>query len=292
MKIKLFLLGIVFALVSNISWAGCGFTNVTEVRSLTNSFDAWKAVTEAMSECGNVTATLDSEFKDKQPDAFAANPSLYEIGGVSGSTITPLLNAGTIRPLDDLVAKYGQNLNPNQLIKIDGKIMGIAMSVNNQHLMYRKDIFDNLGISEPKTHDDVLAAAEKIKAANVVDYPFGAAYKSGWNLAEEFVNMYLGNGGEFFGDGNAPAINNAAGVKSLETMKKLTAYMDPEYLTSDSTYAQKQMQQEKIAMAYLWATRAAAMDNAEESKVVGKIVMASAPMGDVRPASHYGGMEL
>ena len=285
MKIKLFLLGIAFALVSNISWAGCGFTNVTEVRSLSNSFDAWKAVTEAMSECGNVTATLDSEFKDKQPDAFAANPSLYEIGGVSGSTITPLLNAGTIRPLDDLVAKYGQNLNPNQLIKIDGKIMGIAMSVNNQHLMYRKDIFDNLGIAEPKTHDDVLAAAEKIKAANVVDYPFGAAYKSGWNLAEEFVNMYLGNGGDFFGDGNAPAINNAAGVKSLETMKKLTAYMDPEYLTSDSTYAQKQMQQEKIAMAYLWATRAGAMDNAEESKVVGKIVMASAPMGDVRPAS-------
>ena len=63
-----------------------------------------------MSECGNVTATLDSEFKDKQPDAFAANPSLYEIGGVSGSTITPLLNAGTIRPLDDLVAKYGHCL--------------------------------------------------------------------------------------------------------------------------------------------------------------------------------------
>ena len=64
MKIKVFLFGIAFALVSNFAWAGCSFTNVTEVRSLTNSFDAWKAVTEAMSECGNVTATLDSEFKD------------------------------------------------------------------------------------------------------------------------------------------------------------------------------------------------------------------------------------
>ncbi len=63
MKIKLFLLGIAFALVSNISWAACSFTNITEVRSLTNSFDAWKAVTEAMSECGNVTATLDSDLK-------------------------------------------------------------------------------------------------------------------------------------------------------------------------------------------------------------------------------------
>ncbi|PCI12364.1 MAG: ABC transporter substrate-binding protein, partial [Thiotrichales bacterium] len=60
---------------------------------------------------------------------------------------------------------------------------------------------------------------------------------------------YLGNGGSFFGSGNAPAINNAMGEKSLETLKKLTAYMDPEYLASDSTYAQKQMQQEKMELA-------------------------------------------
>ena len=28
-------------------------------------------------------------------------------------------------------------------------------------------------------------------------YPYAAAYKAGWNLAEEFVNMYIGHGGEF-----------------------------------------------------------------------------------------------
>ena len=285
MKIKQIILAAAISCISSGAWAACSFSNVSEVRLLSNSFQAWKSVTSAMNECGNFTATLDSEFKDKQPDAFAANPSLYEIGGVSGSTIKPLLNAGTIRPLDDLVAKHGSNLSPNQLIKIDGKIMAIAMSVNNQHLMYRTDIFSDLGIDEPKTYDDVLAAAEKIKTAGVVDYPYGAAFGAGWNLAEEFINMYLGNGGELFGEGNSPSINNAIGVKSLETLKKLTAYMDPEYLSSDSTYAQKQMQQEKIAMAVLWATRAGAMDNAEESKVVGKITMASAPMGDVRPAS-------
>jgi hypothetical protein len=66
-------------------------------------------------------AELDQEFRTKQPAAFAANPSLYQIGGVSNGTITPLLNEGTIRPLDDLVEKYGQNLTPNQLIKIDGR---------------------------------------------------------------------------------------------------------------------------------------------------------------------------
>ena len=265
--------------------AGCAFENNIELKSLSNSFDAMKAVTEAMAECGNVTSTLDVDFKDKQPEAFAANPSLYQIGGVSNGTMVPLLNAGTIRPLDDLVAKYGSQLKPSQLIKVNGQVMAIAMMVNNQHLMYREDIFNDLGIDEPTTHAEMVAAAKFMQSYNLVDYPIGGTYKAGWNLGEEFINNYLGNGGAFFGEGNAPSINNATGVATLNTMKSLTEYMDPEYLVADSTYVQQQFQQGKIAMATLWATRAGAMDNAEESQVVGKVKMASAPMGTTRPAS-------
>ena len=265
--------------------AGCAFENNIELKSLSNSFDAMKAVAEAMAECGNVTSTLDVDFKDKQPEAFAANPSLYQIGGVSNGTMVPLLNAGTIRPLDDLVAKYGSQLKPSQLITVNGQIMAIAMMVNNQHLMYREDIFNDLGIVEPTTHAEMVAAAKFMQSYNLVDYPIGGTYKAGWNLGEEFINNYLGNGGAFFGEGNAPSINNATGVATLNTMKSLTEYMDPEYLVADSTYVQQQFQQGKIAMATLWATRAGAMDNAEESQVVGKVKMASAPMGTTRPAS-------
>ena len=274
--------------LSTSAWAACSFDNDIELKSLSNSFDAMKAVTDAMAECGNVTSTLDVDFKDKMPDAFAASPSLYQIGGVSQGTMVPLLNAGTIRPLDDLVAKYGSHLKPSQLIKVNGKIMAIAMQVNNQHLMYRKDIFDDLAIAVPTTYADMVTAAKKISKftnLSVAATPIGGTYKAGWNLGEEFINTYLGNGGEFFGEGNTPSINNAAGLATLNTMKSLTPYMDPEYLVSDSTYVQQQFQQGKIAMANLWATRAAAMDNAEESQVVGKVVMASAPMGSVRAAS-------
>jgi ABC-type glycerol-3-phosphate transport system substrate-binding protein len=288
MKLKFIVAFVASTFISSVAWGGhhaCEYKNDQELTMLSNSYDAWKAVTNAMASCGNFTSTLDKDFQQKHSDALAANPSLYDIVGISNGSITPLLNAGTVRPLDALVKKYGSNLLPNQLIKIDGKIMAIAITVNNQHLMYREDIFQNLGISEPKNWNDVMDAAKKIKSAGVVDYPYAGTFKSGWNIAEEFVNMYLGNGGKFFGTGNAPSINNAQGVKSLETLKALTQYMDPEYLASDSTYAQKQMQQEKVAMGVLWATRAAAMENAEESKVVGKVKMASAPMGDVRPAS-------
>jgi multiple sugar transport system substrate-binding protein len=267
-----------FALMGTTAMATCAFENTVPLKSLSAGFEAWKAVTDAMAECGNFTAELDQEFKTKQPDAFAANPSLYHIGGVANETIVPLINAGTIRPLDDLVAKYGQNLQPNQLIKIDGKIMAIAMMVNTQHLMYRRDILEQAGVAVPTTWDEVIAAAEAIKAAGLVEYPLGATTKAGWNLAQDFNNMYFGMGGMLVNADGTPSVNNDMGIKTLETMKALTAYMDPEYLTSDSTYVQQQFQQGKIAMANLWASRGGAMDDAAESQVVGLVDAGIAPL--------------
>jgi len=283
---KLVLAGAI-SLIATGAHAACPFENDVPVKSLSAGFEAWKAATDAMAQCGNFEAELDQEFRTKQPTAFAANPSLYHIGGVANGTLVPLLSDGSVRPLDDLVAMHGQQLTPNQLIKIDGQTMAIAMMVNTQHLMYREDVFNELGIAVPKTYDEVLAAAEKIQGSGKVNYALGGTYKTGWNLGEEFVNMYIGFGGEFFGPGNEPTINNEKGVAALEMMKKLTAYMDPEYLVSDSTYVQQQFQQGKIAMANLWASRAGAMDDPNESQVVGKVKMASAPAaipGD-KPAS-------
>lgn len=281
-----------FALAGAVALMGtsalaCDFENTVPVKSLTAGFEAWKAVTDAMAECGNFQAELDQEFRTKQPAAFEANPALYQIGGVSNGTITPLLNAGTIRPLDELVEKYGQNLKPNQFIRVNGEIMAIAMMVNTQHLMYREDILAELDIPVPTTWDEVYAAAEKIKAAGVVDYPLGATMASGWNLGQEFVNLYPGFGGEFFNEDNTTAVNSEAGIQTLETMARALEYTDPEVLVSDSTYVQQQFQQGKIAMANLWASRAGAMNDPAESQVVGKVAMAAAPkaMPDGAPAT-------
>ncbi|SFJ59650.1 ABC transporter substrate-binding protein [Jannaschia pohangensis] len=278
MLIKKLALAGIFALSASTAMAACAFENSQEVKTLSAGFEAWKAVTDAMAECGNVSAELDQEFRTKQPAAFAADPSLYAVGGVSNGTVTPLINEGTIRPLDDLVAEYGGNLTPNQLIRVDGQIMAIAMMVNTQHLMYRTDIFADLGLDVPTTYDEVLAAAAAIKEAGVVEYPLGATMASGWNLAQDFNNMFLGFGGTFYNADSTPAVNSEAGVKALEMMKALTEYMDPEYLVSDSTYVQQQFQQGKIAMANLWASRGAAMNDEAESQVVGKVGSAMAPI--------------
>ncbi len=275
---RILAVAVVAAAIAAPADAACSFQNTVPVKSLTGAFDAWKAVAGAMAECGDLSPELDQEFADKLPQALAAKPALYQIAGVANDSIVGVLDAGTIRPLDALVAKYGQDLSPNQLIKLNGHVYVIGMDVNDQSLMYRADIFKQLNIAVPTTWDEVLSAAAKIKQAGVVQYPIGATMKVGFNLAEEFVNMYLGFGGDLFGPGNAPAVNSPAGVKALDMMKRLTVYMDPNYLAADSTVVQKQFQQGKIAMSNLWASRGGAMDDPKESTVVGKIDSAPAPL--------------
>ncbi|MES2551808.1 MAG: sugar ABC transporter substrate-binding protein, partial [Pseudomonadota bacterium] len=80
-----------------------------------------------------VTANATAEHKNIQGPALTVNPAEYTVAVVANNSIVPLLNDDLIRPLDDLVAKYGQSLQPNQLIKIDGKVMAIAFMGNGQH---------------------------------------------------------------------------------------------------------------------------------------------------------------
>jgi len=169
-----------------------------------------------------------------------------------------LMNEDVIRPLDDLVAKHGANLQSSQLIKIGGKVMAVAFMANAQHLMYRKDILDQIGVEPPKTYEDMIAAAKMIRDQGIMQNPIGGAYASGWNLAQEFNNMFLGYGGSHFKDGSAaPNVNSDAGVKALNMMKELSAYMNPDFLTHDSNATNAEYRAGNIALLNMWGSRAA-----------------------------------
>ena len=126
--------------------------------------------------------------------------------------------------------------------------MAIAFMGNGQHLFYRKDILEKAGVQPPKTYEDVIAAAKVIKEKGLMEYPLAASDKAGWDLAAEFVNMYMGYGGEFFQAGSAaPAINNEKGIATLNTMKAMTEYMGPDYMTFNADEVKKNLQGGKTA---------------------------------------------
>ncbi|MEX0283226.1 MAG: ABC transporter substrate-binding protein [Paracoccaceae bacterium] len=283
MKLKSILLSGAFAVSASYAAAHCH--NEVPIKTISNAFPAYEVLTAAMAECGNVESELDKDHRLKIVDAFSANPSLYHIASITNSTSVPMIDADLLRPLDDLIAAHGPNIGDNMKIKVDGKTMAIAAFANTQHLMYREDILSDLGIAVPTTWDEYIAAAEKIQAAGVVDYPIGHYMKDGWNLAFVFINHYMGEGGEFFNDDWTPSINNAQGVAVLERMAKMATLMDPEYLVSDTTFVTKQLQQGKVAMANLWASRAGAVNDPAESSVAGKIKFGAGLKGSATAGS-------
>jgi len=229
------------------------------INILANDFPALRAVSEFAETCVGDGATFGvnhtSEHREIQVAALTANPAEYTSAIVANSSIVPLLNGDLIRPLDDLVAEHGQSLQPNQLIRIDGQIMAIAFMANAQHLVVRQDILDQVGKPIPTTYEEVLETAEVIRAAGIMQYPFAMLTKSDWNLGEEFVNMYLGHGGEFFKPGSAvPSVNNEAGVASLNMLKSLMEYSNPDFLTYNTGVVAPLWESGSLAMAAMWGS--------------------------------------
>ena len=231
-----------------------------------NEFPAIQTVGAGAAACtgAEVSTNLTADHQKINVPGMQGNPAEYTSAIVANSSIVALMNEDVIRPLDDLVAKHGGDLKSSQLIKVNGKIMAVAFMANAQHLMYRKDVLADLGISVPKTYEEMLAAAEKIRSSGAMQNPVGGAYAAGWNLAQEFNNMFLGYGGSHFESGSAnPSVNSEAGVNALNMMKSLSEYMNPDFLTHDSNATNAEYRAGNIALLNMWGSRASSQTTAE-----------------------------
>ena len=289
---KLTGLSLAASLASTAAWADCPTAGAISI--LGNDFAAIQSIAAGVQECasGSVTVNvnLTTEHRNIQVAALTANPAEYTSAIVANSSIVPLMNEGLIRQLDDLVAMYGQGLNPNQLITIDGQVMAVAFMANAQHLFYRSDVLEAAGVAVPTTYEEVLAAAEAIRAAGIMEHPYAMNTAVGWNLGEEFVNMYLGLGGSFFAAGSAaPAVNNETGVAALNMLAQLNSYANPDFLTFDSNATAALWESGQLALATMWGSRAAPILDNEGSteEITSTTMLAAAPMvgGGSTPAS-------
>lgn len=287
-------LGSAFAILTgSTAIAGCGLTG-GNVKILSNDFAALHAVANGAMECAGdgvtVEANQTTEHRDIQVAALTANPAEYTVAVVANSSIVPLMNDGLIRPLDDLIAKHAPDLPDVNKVVIDGKVMAVAFMANAQHLYSRTDILEQAGVEVPTTYEEVLAAAEAIRAAGIMEHPYAMNTMAGWNLGEEFVNMYLGLGGSFFKPGTAePSINNETGVAALNTLKALADYANPDFLTFDSNATAALWEGGSLALATMWGSRGGPIldDEGSTPEIVSATVLTGAPTvaGGSTPAS-------
>ena len=244
---------------------GCAI-DAGRVSIIGNEFPAIQTIGATAGECAGIefSSNLTADHQTLNVAGMTGNPAEYTTAIVANSSIVALINEDVIRPLDDLIAEYGQDIPARQLITVNGQVMAVAFMANAQHLVYRADVLEEAGVAVPTSYEEMLAGAEAIRAAGIMEYPLGGAYAAGWNLAQEFNNMYIGHGGEFFEPGTANvSINNEQGIATLEMMKALSEYMNPDFLTHDSNATSAEWEAGNVAMMNMWGSRAATLGDAE-----------------------------
>ncbi|MEM6986673.1 MAG: extracellular solute-binding protein [Pseudomonadota bacterium] len=278
--------GVTAALMSPATFAAdCGPAGQS-IRILASDFPAIHAVAgTAEGNCGADAAEFNrnhtTEARQIMNAALTPNPAEYSSVIVANSTLTQLMNDGLVRPLNDLVDKYGANIPDNLKITIGGDVMAIAFMANSQHLYSRTDILEQAGVSAvPGTYDEMLAAAKAIREAGIMEYPIVMNMKTGWNVAESFNLAFLAHGGEFFKPGTAEStVNSPAGIGALETLKALVEYAHPDHLTQASNETQALWEAGEAALAIMWGSRGAAVldDEGSSDLVISNTVLSAAP---------------
>lgn len=283
---KIAFAGAMSALMGTAAYAAdCGPTGQS-IRILASDFPAIHAVAgTAEGNCASGATEFNrnhtTEARQIMNAALTPNPAEYSSVIVANSTLTQLMNDGLVRPLNDLVAKYGDNIPSNLQIKIDDNIMAIAFMANSQHLFSRKDILAKVGIDEvPSTYAEVIAAAQAIREAGIMEHPIVMNMKTGWNVGESFNLVFLAHGGQFFKPGTAePTINTPEGVAALETLKQLVEYAHPDFLTQASNETQGLWEAGQAALGIMWGSRGSPIldDEGSSEEVTSNTVLSSAP---------------
>ena len=110
----------------------------------------------------------------------------------------------------------------------DGKSFAVPFVAVSHGVYYNKDIFAKLGLSVPKTWEEFLAAAAKIKAAGIV--PVANSLGDEWDIAEVVFmsiapNFIGGREGRLAYESGKKAWNDADMVSAFQAMKDLVPFL-------------------------------------------------------------------
>lgn len=151
-----------------------------------------------------------------------------------------------------------------------GELFGLVSVGNVQLFVYRKDLAEKYDLLPLDTWDQVLHAAEIIEA--------GEPEMKGFVMRGQKVNpatsaslpVFWGFGCRLFDETWTPQTDSEECMNAFTFYDRLAAEHAPQGVaTYDSTEVQRALQQGEAAMAMVWPSWAANLDNPEQSKTVG-----------------------
>ncbi|RUS48652.1 extracellular solute-binding protein [Cohnella sp. AR92] len=130
----------------------------------------------------------------KLPAEMAAGnpPIIFDVFGGAGDT-QKYASAGRMLDLTPILEDLGLKdkflsgvLDP---FSVDGKVYGLPIGGNTEGIFYNTEIFQQNGLNPPTTWDDLIKAADTLKAKKIT--PFATGNKAAW-VGNMLVNTLIG----------------------------------------------------------------------------------------------------
>ena len=169
---------------------------------------------------------------------------------------------GALADLNELAAQENwANVVPGALqrfAKHDGKWISAPVNVHSTNWVWaNKKIFDELGLSQPTSWDELVAALDKIQAAGYTAVAHGG---QAWQDATIFDAVVMGVGGPAFYkaafvDLDAEALGGEQMKTAFDRMAKLRSYVDDNFSGRDWNLASAMVIEGKAGVQFMgdWA---------------------------------------
>jgi ABC-type glycerol-3-phosphate transport system substrate-binding protein len=167
------------------------------------------------------------------------------------------------------------------LVSVDGKIYSIPMVANTQHVFYNEEVLNKLGLTVPQTYDEAIAMCPTLIEGGYAGFQMMLSADWAWQIEYDNVLGSLGVKPIDNATGQ-PNFNSAEGVKAAQILSDIVNKCGGKTIGTYSTDdVQNAFQTGEYVLGHLWASRAAAMDDAEATtaEVLGKIKFAPALTG-------------
>jgi ABC-type glycerol-3-phosphate transport system substrate-binding protein len=246
-------------------------------------FPVTKVITDELQECDsdnisiNVQLLDNASAQDQITLDFSTGSPQFEIVHATDSLVG--LWADDLTDLTPFIDKYRDEFALDDIPQamwdgatVDGKVLGVPLFSNTMHFFYNKDILDANGLTPPDNYDELIDACGVLKGAGFDD-PFNMNLSANWAWEIEFFNI-LGTlqPGDIINEDNTPAFNTEEGIAAASKIVEISdACMSDAGRAFGIDDAEAALRSGELPMAEIWASRAAQMDDPENSLVVDKI---------------------
>ncbi|MBT2568174.1 extracellular solute-binding protein [Arthrobacter sp. ISL-85] len=257
-----------------------------------------KLVAEYQKETGNKVELRNfpnPDVKTQEVNDIQSQKHTFDVFQINEQDLPQFNVNGWVQPFNDVDPSYKPDTQiysysnvakweaSKKVFDASGKITNMPLLGNVDIFVYRKDVYEKLGLNVPKTWDEIISNGKKIQEAQAAKY--GGVFRTQgvagtYAASFEFQALLNGAGGAWFknqGTDWTPTANTSSGVQAATWLRELAQLGPSATTTMGQAQAIAELQNGDAAQSYLVAAAAAQLEDPANSSVAGKIGYAPLP---------------